>query len=478
MSQTEHDETVALPDPRTSRRLYQTGLTGLVAAVAGLVYKSDLVDPILLSLGAIIMIIGAWPALTWARRGDLHFPVFEIFMLTSIPFYAVPILAGHPTMLQFSAGATWNAAVSMLLFQLCAVAAFSGTRVRPGHSRSMGVSLLPATALRYASTGIFLNTVYLYVRGFTDLVPNELATVLRAIFFGIGTVALFVEMRRWGAGQLRGSEQAIISLNLLVQLIFLFRDLYLIVGISLLLLALIGYISTSRRIPIAVLVVVLPIVAVLHNGKTVMRTLYWEGRAPAPTLTELPIFFENWFLQGLADPTEEEASSNSLAGRLFERASLFQMLCLVTERTPENEPYLAGESYKYVFAQLVPRILWPGKPSSLESNILLAVHYGLVSRDSPASVSIAFGMIAESYANFGLIGCAVLGLLLGHAYKRISVAAIGLPQFSGLGLLTILLAAWSFQVEQIFATWLVSLLQAAFVVIGGPMMFRTFFGQE
>jgi hypothetical protein len=93
-------------------------------------------------------------------------------------------------------------------------------------------------------------------------------------------------------------------------------------------------------------------------------------------------------------------------------------------------------------------------------------------------VSIAFGMIAESYANFGLVGCAALGLLLGFGYKRVCVAAVGCPQFSALGLLTILLAAWSFQVEQIFATWLVSLVQAAFVVIGLPVAFRLLFHQE
>jgi hypothetical protein len=84
-------------------------------------------------------------------------------------------------------------------------------------------------------------------------------------------------------------------------------------------------------------------------------------------------------------------------------------------------------------------------------------------------------MVAESYANFGILGCAVLGLLLGYLYKRVTVAALGSPQFSALGLLTILLAAWSFQVEQIFATWLISLCQACLVVIGLPLVFRIFF---
>ncbi len=467
------------PDPQTSRRLFQLGLGALLAGIAWLVYRSNLQDPLLLGMGVLVMILGAIPALVWARQAYVHFPVFEMFMLTSIPFYAVPLLAGHSAVLQFSPGATWNAAISIVLFQLAAVGAFAKTRGRAIRAASMTVSLLPASALRYAQAGIWLNTAYLYIYSFTDLIPPAFGTIVRAIFFGIGTVSLFIETRRWGAAAMTLPEKAVVVLNVLAQVMFLFRELYLIVGMSVLLLALIGYVSTSRRIPLVLVGIVLPIIAVLHNGKSVMRRAYWEDRRPLPELADTPAFFQTWFVAGLQPPAmEDSAASNSLAGRLFERASLFQMLCLVAENTPEPAPYLEGESYKYVPIQLIPTPLWPDKPSSLLSNVLLAVHYHLVSADATTTVSIAFGMIAEAYANFGIMGCVSLGLLLGHAYKRLSVAAVGRSQFSAVGLLTILLAAWSFQVEQIFATWFVSLLQAAAVVIGGPMVFRALFQQE
>jgi hypothetical protein len=156
----------------------------------------------------------------------------------------------------------------------------------------------------------------------------------------------------------------------------------------------------------------------------------------------------------------------------MERASLFQMLCLVTERTPEPRPFLGGESYKYLPLQLIPSALSPNKMSSLQSNVLLAIHYGLVSPEDPGSVSIAFGMIAEAYANYGYVGCAMLGALLGFFYKMVSLSSRGASQFSLFGLLTILLTAWSFQIEQIFATWFVSLFQAAAAVIGIPYILR------
>ena len=320
---------------------------------------------------------------------------------------------------------------------------------------------------------------YLYLNTFTEVLGYELATVLRAIFFGIGTVSLFIEMRRWGAAQLPATGKFVVTLNILFQVVFLFSALYLIVGISILLLALIGYISTSRKLPLVTLAIALPLVAVLHTGKAAMRQKYWGSDAPSPSLATLPEFFQEWIENGLNPPAAEPGAEGAgLSSRLLERASLFQMLCLVTEYTPEPNAFLLGESYKYIPAQLIPSFLWPGKPSSLLSNVLLAIHYGLVPADSPTNVSIAFGMIAESYANFGLLGCVLLGVVLGFGYKRISLAAVGRPQFSSLGLLTILLAAWSFQAEQIFATWLISLIQAGFVVIGIPLLIRIFFRQE
>jgi hypothetical protein len=479
MSAPELDTPATPPDAATSRQLFRLGSAALAVGIVGLVYKSPLGDSFLLGMGAFIMVFSALPALNWARRGDAHFPVFEMFMLTAIPFYAVPLLAGHSSVLRFSEEATWTSAIGISIFQLSAIATFATTRSWALRNPALKTSLLPQSAFRYSQAGIWLNVLYLYIYGFTQLIPNEFSTPIRAVFFGVGTVSLFVEARRWGAGELQILQKVSVTVGVLIQMTFLFRELYLIVGISVVLLALIGFISTSRRVPILLIVLVFPVVAVLHNGKSIMRRQYWENKQPLPELIDVPAFFETWFVAGLTrQPNDDEEASASLAGRLFERASLFQMLCLVAQDSPDDVPYLMGESYKYVPSQLIPSFLWPDKPSSLLSNILLAVHYRLVSADSSSSVSIAFGMIAEAYANFGLLGCVGLGALLGFAYKRICTAAVGQPQFSALGLLTILLAAWSFQVEQIFATWFVSLVQAAAVVVGGPLIFRILFRQD
>lgn len=430
-------------------------------------------------MGGAIVVLAAVPALNWARTGAAYFPVFEVFMLTNIPFYGISLLAGPQDDIAFSDKATLEAAVAMLVYQVCAVATFMRASAQPSRSPMLTSNLIPPAAMRFAQTGLWVNSAYLYINGFTDYIPSELKILAGAIFSGVGIVSLFVEMRLWGAGELTSGGKGVVVLNLLIQLLFLFRDLYLIAGLSLFLLALVGYTSTSRRVPIAVIALVLPIIAILHNGKSAMRHQYWESKQPMPGLTELPAFFQQWFERGLSkDLNEGDPTSSNLAGRLLQRASLFQMLCLVTERTPDPRPFLSGESYLYIPAQLIPSFLWPDKPSSMLSNVLLAIHYRLVPEDNPTNVSIAFGMVAESYANFGIIGNAAIGILLGLFYKRVTVAGLGASQFSALGLLTILLGAWSFQVEQILATWLVSLLQASIVVIGVPLAVRILFRPE
>jgi membrane-bound ClpP family serine protease len=67
----------------------------------------------------------------------------------------------------------------------------------------------------------------------------------------------------------------------------------------------------------------------------------------------------------------------------------------------------------------------------------------------------------------------VLGVALGAAFKRLTLLGLKAPPFSALGLFLILLTAWSFQVEQVMATWLISLFQASVVVVGIPLASRS-----
>ncbi|MFM9078608.1 MAG: hypothetical protein ACKOTE_00490, partial [Opitutaceae bacterium] len=251
-------------------------------------YKSPVQDFTLLCAGAGIIALGALPALRWAKRGESHFPIFEVFLLTFVPFYGVSMLAGHPEMLGFSEESTGAGALAVLLFEAGMIAAFYGTSAAPVRTPLLTMPLLPEDFMRYAQTGLWLNSAYIYINGFTDWIPNELRLPLRAVSFGLGTIAIYVEMRRWGAGRLGAGEKFTIGLNRALQCILLVRELYLIVSISLLLMSGLAYVSTSRRIPWLPVVLLLPALGLLHSGKSEMLATYWEGKQALPGLAELP----------------------------------------------------------------------------------------------------------------------------------------------------------------------------------------------
>jgi hypothetical protein len=389
------------------------------------------------------------------------------------------MLSGHNGVVTFPDRVITDAALTMIIFQAPAIVAFFLTRGRPARHPLLVEQLLPDRILMQTQAGMWLNTLYLYITTFTTLVPQEwtVAPILHATFAGIGIVCAFVQARLWGEQRLNSTAKFICGFNLALQVIFSFSGLYLISGISLLVLFLISYVTACRRLPVLLIAACLPVLAVLHNGKSAMRAVYWEDDLqPCLSITDLPGFFEQWIHLGLHPPEDDAEERKSLTANLLERASLFQMLCLANQRIPDSLPYLNGETYADIPAQLVPRVVWPDKPSPHLSNSRLGIYLGLLDQEAAEKVSIAFGFIAEAYCNFGFLGVAVLGAVMGWVFKRVVLLSLDAAQFSALGLLTILLAAWSFQVELVMASWLTSFFQAAVVVIGVPMAAARFLG--
>jgi len=467
------DQPPPAPDPAASRRLYQFGCASLVATVLWFLYKTggDVGLDTLLGLG--ILILASLPALQWAGKRRTWFPAFEIGMLTCIAFYAIPLLSRHVELEPYPPTVINEAAFLVLLYLAAANLGFALLRNPVKAPRWATSSLVPEQAYRHIPVGLFLNTVYLYITTFTDVIPADLIGSLRALFFGVGTLCTFILARLLGLGLLSRNATLFFVGNLVIQLLFLFSQLYLITGLSLVALAFIAYSAAKRQIPWRTLFVFVSLLALLHAGKSEMRRDHWEEKKPLPTVFQLPSFFTQWIAYSFeSTSTEEEASRTQ--STIFERASLIQMLCLSVDRIPSLKPYLNGESYVDIPAQLIPRFLWPEKPSSLLANVRLALHFNLVNADSALTVSIAFGMIAEAFINFGYLGVICFGLLFGAFFKRIAQLAQNASQFSALGILMILLTAWSFQVELVLITWISSLFQAAVVCIGLPLIYKRF----
>ncbi len=460
-----------------SYRLYQAGTVLLIAALIYCFWSTggNLDTAQFLALGTIVL--ASLPALRWAKNRRTWFPAFEISMLACIAFYAVPLFKGSEEMLAYTDATRTQASLIVLVYAIFANLGFAAVHRQARAPEWATQPLLPSGAIRWVPAGVFLNAVYAYLSIFNRAIPPAIDGSLRALCFGIGIMSTFILARLWGLGQLTRQQVLFFLFSLTVYLLLVFSSLYLISGISLLILATVSFASARRRIPWLAIFVAGAVIGPLHLGKPEMRRKYWDPEtnesrgAPVSSLTKLPAFYSEWVDYSM-DSMKRHSSDEPGHVSIFDRASLIQMICLSVSEVPDRRPYLMGDSYIDIPALVIPRFLWPSKPSSLLANVRLAVYFNLVAVDDAFSVSIAFGPLAEAYVNFGYFGVGLLGLLMGAAFKRISLLSDGMPQFSALGIFMILLTAWSFQAEQVMATWLSSLFQASVICIGLPVLFR------
>jgi hypothetical protein len=195
-------------------------------------------------------------------------------------------------------------------------------------------------------------------------------------------------------------------------------------------------------------------------------------------LTGIPAFYSEWIGYGLNPETSDDSPERRRhASKLLERTSLFHILCLCVDNTPARQPYLEGLTYSYVPGQFIPAFFWKQKPRAHVATNYLSVYYGLQDEDATIKTTIAFGMLAEAYANFGFFGMAALGAVFGFVLKKLGDWATYSPILSYPGLLLVVLMAWSFQAELTMAAWLSSLYQACVAVLGVPFVMRNFLGR-
>jgi hypothetical protein len=454
------------------RRLFVTGSAVLCVLLVYLSYKANVDNGLHLVLGLVMFALSALPSLLWAKSGGSRFPVFETIMVLCANAYALPVLNANEQLASYSDHVITRACFTVILYQVSAIVTYTKVTGLPGRGAFWRISLLSHKVEQLIVYGLIGSTIYIWMSTFTRWIPGEYESILRAVFFGVGILCTFVSTQRWGRGELNQQEKAVLVCALTLQLVFMSISLVLISAISFIGIGLLGYISGGKRVPWIPLAGIFVILAVLHTGKTQMRTKYWDGGIPPPTLTELPAFYTEWVETGL-QPT---SGDKTVSQKMLERTSLMHILCLIIDWTPDRQDYLYGKTYGYVLPQLVPRVIWPDKPPSHVATFELAVYYGLQSVESTQNTTIAFGLLAEAYANFGLIGAMLLGFTWGFCLKKLQILSNFSPMFSFAGLLMILLTAWSFNSEMTLAVWLSSLEQAVIVLIGIPMVLRSMFG--
>lgn len=470
------------PGADMAHRAHQLAMGGYVALVgaAGFFwYKSIWLDPLLTAAGVGILALGIVPMIRWLQRHDEAYPLPELLQFTLVPFYALPLLTAHPEVARYPEPILLQAAGLVLLFQLFCVlgAALADRSHHSGEPAAwLAEDLVAEDSLRFSAYTLTLTTAWLTVANFTTFIPPELTGTLRAVFFGVGTISAFIQARMWGAGQLHQGQRVLFVANLLLQFILMNLSLVLVTTMIMLLLVLVGYFSSARRLPLMVCGLAVLLFALLHAGKHKMRDKYWGEYGQSVAVLGVPAFYAEWIEHGLAgmlrrDSDADPATRNS---SLMERASLFQLVCYALDTVPDRTPFFRGETYAYIPSQVIPRFLWANKPSPNDSVKTLSVKLGVLSAEQAETTSIGYGLITEAYVNFGTYGPTVLGLLLGWALRKLARLTATCGTLSAGGILRILCLAWCLNAETTMAVWLSSFYQACIAILVPLFFYKSF----
>jgi len=428
--------------------------------------------------GITIMSLASYPSLMWAKRSEKWLPIFEVSTLMAIPQYALPLLS-HPLELRFYPDATISkGALLIAIHTFISILGFSIFRRPARVKKILLTSLIPSKFYYLGHVGLFISNIYLFTTTFYSIIPSGLERILGALFLGLSTLSIFITSHLWGLKLLNPSRKLLFIINIALNTLMSFLGLYLIMGFATVFLAILSYSSARKQIPWTVLSVFVFIISILHLGKAEMRGKYWSssgtGRATQSyrlKVHEVPSFFSEWINDGLKMERASKYSNIDQTSSL-ERASLFPMVCLAVDRIPREKGYLMGSSYTGIATLLIPRALLPNKASVLAANDELMIHLGLVNPDN-ITVNIALGLPTEAYVNFGFIGVGILGLLLGAVYKNISLLSQNSPQFSVVGIFSILLLSSTAQSGQNAAVWVSTLFQMSVICIGAPLLYKT-----
>jgi hypothetical protein len=98
---------------------------------------------------------------------------------------------------------------------------------------------------------------------------------------------------------------------------------------------------------------------------------------------------------------------------LLTRSSEVKESATVYRNTPSAVPYQYGATYRYLLIALIPRFLWPDKPSVNDANRFYQLAYGVTQQQDLDHVAIGAGLIPEAYMNFGWAGIPAIMCLAG-----------------------------------------------------------------
>jgi len=416
-----------------------TKLFWLVAAVCGAVLflTAGQENAVLLAAGILLMLAGLWPFYLWLLGLSHGLPLWPAFSAYSTLTAALPVLQASKTLTVYTEDQVLSGVVTMLLFNLIGTVVWISMTARTPKAPKNVIMIQSHHAVRTLFLLLSLGLLF----GVNELTqffvyPGQSMQVARGISVGLSYMGIFVLAYYHGKGLLPYRLIFLYILLLSTYILLNLTSLMLASAASPLILAFFGYSLGSAKLPWKLLLGIFVLAGLLHPGKYAMRNAYWGEGSQGVGLMNLPAFYSEWLSLGLQEvggvsgTFSASGKSEDSPSSVFSRAGNIHMLLLVQDKTPRAVPFLNGQTYERIPYLLVPRFLAPDKGLTHIGNIILSGTYGLVDMDNPQSVSIAWSLVAEAYANFGYIGVFILSIALASSYSLVTRLTAGVPMTS------------------------------------------------
>jgi hypothetical protein len=394
-------------------------------------------------LMALVLLLFPWTAYAdWQRKGKTRIPLLALISLAYWAAYAMPLFLGDPpadpnTRVPFGEATVFRT-MEMAVAGMAALAIGMRLSIRPLNPAMMpDISESPGT-WRYLYCLLAIGSLLAAREDFSYALGAGGHQFILAL---AGTVPLAIcamlAIKRMEGTATNTNKIALtcfVVMRVLIGIASGWMGSVVFIGVILTLI----HTSRSRRLPVRAILIVVPVVLFLQVGKGAFRGQYWTGTRTGGVIEKaefwLTASFSEW---SSVFRSHDTRGTHALLSESLERVDLLSQAANVMEKTPGVVPFQEGASYTFLVATLVPRAVWPDKPSVNDANRFYQVAYGLTAKDDLEGVAISVGCLAESFMNFSWWGVVVVmfvnGFLVGVFERTLLTAESGLL-FSGIGL--------------------------------------------
>jgi hypothetical protein len=423
---------------------------------------------------AFILLCAPWGSYCqWSavKRGDL--PLFAMIGFIFWLYYGFPLFWGDRfAVTSWASGETISEAAitSAIIMALLGVLSL-WLGIKSGLGRRWSPKIIPdipqnQSRWSYLRLVMVIGSLVGFLEVPMDVFGEGLSQIVFIFLAIVPLVPFAILFRHYLQGTASRSDKFLLALFLLIRFLISMSSGWLGTLVYLMITCAAIYIVEKRRIPRLAVIALVIYILFFQIGKFSVREKYWYGQDEGSKIERIAFWMSesmNKWSEALSDPSGE--TLRGVGYQSLSRVSLLTQTANVLEMTPSTVPYQYGRLYSYMAIALVPRFIWPNKPSANEANMFYQVSYGITAEEDLERSSYGAGLLAEGYINFswfGVIGVMfILGIILDFFQTTFLSASSGLL-LKGIG---VVLLPYLLSIEFQFASYMGATIQRVIFVL-------------